>query len=360
MKRITLLLTFTLVGCSHKSPAPISVIEPTAPVVASRPKPPSPASADLSTQSGPPGVLKYWNTGRDNVWSLAYGLDGKYLATEDGSNLVKVLTAQSGKLLRSYQCPGYANELFAYSANGRWLAINGEQNLICLIDTQHLSMSRRLPRPDDAYSLQFSRDSRRLLAAGKSITIWNTGTGQRLFHHNTSDTAFLMPNGRHFLRCSQSGKIRLCDAKTGKVRKSWQEPRSVNNSYYLKALSQNGKMLAVEKFEEGYITDAQGSIGFQKCSLRLLNSHTGRLLRVLRGDKVNPNAAFSPRGEILANWSFDDRGPDQLAFWNIRTGQYKQVYSVGVLSAAFSPDGKTVAMSDTMGGINIFRVPNWQ
>ena len=95
-------------------------------------------------------------------------------------------------------------------------------------------------------------------------------------------------------------------------------------------------------------------------TLRLLKVSTGQQIRKFSGDNVNSQAAFSPHGDTIANWSFDNIGPDQLAFWNVRTGQYKQVYSGGVLSAAFSPDGKTVAMSDTMGGINIFRVPNWK
>ena len=95
-------------------------------------------------------------------------------------------------------------------------------------------------------------------------------------------------------------------------------------------------------------------------TLRLLKVSTGQQIRKFSGEKVNSQAAFSPHGDTIANWSFDDRGPDQLAFWNIRTGQYKQVYSGGVMHAEFSPDGKTVAMSDTMGNINVFPVPNWK
>ena len=65
--------------------------------------------------------------------------------------------------------------------------------------------------------------------------------------------------------------------------------------------------LMVSKYENDQMT------------LRLLKVSTGQQIRKFSGDNVNSQAAFSPHGDTIANWSFDNIGPDQLAFWNVRT-----------------------------------------
>ena len=339
-----------LTGCSHTRRVPVAVAIP---------KPVLNKAIVPVVSDAPPGGLAHWQAGSGIVYCFAFSPDGKQLTTVDQSCEVKVWDPVNGKLLHSFQAPDDNISEVVYSPNGRWIASRGDKKELSFIDifnahTRHLIL--RLPSESAGVStLRFSHDSNILFAADKKIRIWDTRTWRNLYHLKTDDSAMLIPNGQCFVRCSTDGIIRVCDARTGRIVKTWREARGGGNySYDLKSISNGGETLLVSYYDNGRMTlNDHSYLRFVKVS----NSH---LIRSLSGDNVNSQAAFSPHGDTIANWSFDNIGPDQLAFWNVRTGQYKQVYSGGVLSAAFSPDGKTVAMSDTMGGINIFRVPNWK
>jgi WD40 repeat protein len=68
---------------------------------------------------------------------------------------------------------------------------------------------------------------------------------------------------------------------------------------------------------------------------------------------------LSPDGRHLATYDNPPRPGIQL--WDTRTGQRRErlLADVDVLSAAFSPDGRTLAV-DTPGGLYFFSVSSWQ
>ena len=83
-----------------------------------------------------------------------------------------------------------------------------------------------------------------------------------------------------------------------------------------------------------------GSIG-----VWLYNSHTGAEIALLTGHTQSVlSAAFSPNSKTLASGSWDTT----IRLWDVESGHHKTSltqHTYGIWSMAFSPDGKTLASS---------------
>ena len=233
-----------LVGCSHTRPIPVAVAIP---------KPVLKEAIVPAVSEAPPGALAHWKASSVTVYCFAFSPDGKQLTTVSEGNQVKIWTIANRQLSHSFQAADDGVWDITYSPNGRWIAAIGYKKELSFIDifnahTRHLIL--RLPLGfDRASALHFSHDSNFLFAADKKIRIWDTKTWRNLYHLKTDDSAMLIPNGQRFVRCSTDGVIRVCDARTGRIVKTWREVRGADDHRYtLQSISNDGRALMVSKY----------------------------------------------------------------------------------------------------------------
>ena len=101
--------------------------------------------------------------------------------------------------------------------------------------------------------------------------------------------------------------------------------------------------------------------------IKLWRAPDGVLTRTLTGHVSVRGLAFSPDGQFLASagyeWSFDANGQysntPSVRVWNVSDGSLAQTFSVpelvGVVSVAFSPDGRLIAAGGTHG-LRVWRI----
>jgi len=107
--------------------------------------------------------------------------------------------------------------------------------------------------------------------------------------------------------------------------------------------------------------DAKGeriAVGWDDGKLRIWNCATGKLLQTLAGHSCNIlSAAFSPDGKTLASCAADGRKPGEIILWDLQTNQPKQTRHTPdrwPTALAFSRDGNTLACGFASGQVLVF------
>jgi WD40 repeat protein len=252
-------------------------------------------------------------TGKQSTYMLEAGgtvtfsADGQLLAASGGKgqHLVYLVNSVSGGGAALPFIAGFGGEpikSLAFSPNGRLLAAT---------NTSGAEISGQ--RASNA--IAFSPDSRTIAVGGSgAIWLWDTGTGSRDASINVSGSGLVgplaySPNGKLLVAALPGGKIGLWNAATQARLGTYHDPRSQGTESV--AISHDGQMLAVgDGNGKTYLWDLQ----------------TGKLITTLT----------NPVGQV----------PPGLGT--------QPIYAVD--SVAFSPDGKTLATSDTDGSAYLWRV----
>ena len=199
----------------------------------------------------------------------------------------------------------------------------------------------RLERNQSTSALAFSDDGARLLLNnGVTVAIFDTSDGRQLASIETADysrDAALSPDGRTVAIAADRGPIRLHDATTGALVRTFEGHRS--------------GIVDVEFSPDGArLLSASATIVTQSGggdrSVRVWDVATGRQLAMTTHAGDLNEAHFSPDGERIAS------GGAGVRIWNARTGSL-----LGEMAgdrATFSPDGSTV-MSVGADGVRMWR-----
>lgn len=350
-------LLLTLPGCGHKTSSPPAQATPPA------------ASAKLAAPLVP---LLTWTAHSETVAAVAFSPDGSRLATSSRGGNIKEWSVSNGRQLHVFAEWGDLTPGLAYSKDGRLFAAAGSSGTyppvlegIKIWDAHTKKLVRTLPTRDELTTLWFTSDHRFLVAGGeRSVSAWRTAGGPLLYHQPDvvlapppqGGTQYVLLHGKEvgIYTSGPNGIPRL-------VRPLPFVTASPGNLPEL-ALSPDGTLITLVSYRKVQLQQDGQNFEKDQPAADLRDTATGRRLKVF-GPPADTDRVFSPDGRTLASWSFDPGDlSDRLRFWNVRTGQVKDVSQPqgnGLICAAFSPDGQTLATGSSSGDVSLWRVPAW-
>ena len=290
------------------------------------------------------GVNQVLSGHSDEINSVAYSSDGKWLLTASSDKTARLWDSLNGRLLLTLT--GHTDKVnyTTVSFDAKWIATASHDNTVRLWDVSDGHLLSVL----DGHELAvvhavFSPDAKLLMSVSSDqVILWNVKNGKQLYTlGNHEDYEFnyatFSPDGERIVTTSYDGKIRLWETQGRKLLRSFEDQGGANCANF----SSDGKRL-VSASNDGKV--------------RLWDVKSGKLTSVLEGhedevycayfDSSNKKIATVSKEESVRLWNMDAENKPVL----ILSG-----HTSSVNHASFSHDGKLVA---TVSGIPNVIVPN--
>ena len=295
-----------------------------------------------------------------SIRSLAFAPDSKSLASGAWGGTAYVWDLKTGKPRHEFRDHHVSVASLAFSPDGAILAVGdghpGYASGSDKVDVRLWDLGReKLRRQFTAHlcgvsSLTFSPDGKTLASTGLDsyYRVWNVATGQKRFevhshddHHETSIAC--SPDGKTLLVAGSKGELALWDMAEGKK---------------LRDLGPQGKrevrFAAFVRGGKAILTCEGGRLRDDPAECRFWSVQSGELLSAVPGPRYGDRLdvlALSADGTLLAA---QDAGTDSaVLLWDVESGTPLTLLrghsdgtntdDAGILTLAFSPDGKTLA-----------------
>ena len=340
------------------------------------------------------GLISLWNmsTGKleksiadidhtASVWGTALSPDGKRIAVGSGDvdGSIYIIDLNASELM--FKLSGHSADVncLIFSSDGKTLAsASYVDETIRLWNANTGGHKRTLTgHTGDILGLAFSPD-RKTIASGSgdgTIRLWDASTGNQqiefMGHTDYAESVVFSPDGKTIACGFSDGYIRLWNVNTKKHIKTFKESKDYVQSMMFTTdgntlISGIGKNIYLwdvhtDKFRKiisGHLMDinsialnADGNIlasGSADNTIRLWNMITGEHTKTLIGHEHSIyGVTFSQDGKTLVTGSDDNT----IRFWHVNTGKTKMILDAltvdgkdkGVMSVAYSPDGKILA-----------------
>lgn len=235
----------------------------------------------------------------------------------------------------------------AWAPDGKTLAV-GTQGAVFLWDVlagKQLARLADMNSSTQVYQLSWSLDGRSLAAGNDENTLLIWDMQSRSLQKTLQGTASVIlsvawsPEGDRLAAGNSDGTVQIWERATWRALHTWNDPATPGPfrrgrlpvAAYMVAWAPGGEKLAATRYD-GYV--------------RVWDSHSGKLLHVLRTSDQPNGVSWSPDGQTLASAS--DDGTIQL--WNAST--YKQRSALDgepqggwAFAIPWSPDGRLLACS---------------
>jgi WD40 repeat protein len=306
----------------------------------------------------------------------AVSKDGAFALTGASDSTVKLWDVATGRLVRTFQGSSGLVMYVAFMPDGKRIVTAGANGTT--VDVWDIATGRLLqslndgsgaifmavPSPDGKYVLSSTtgRD-----APEKTAMLWDPAAEKvvRRFggHKDSVRTGAFSPDGRRLLTGGDDGAIKLWDAATGALIRTFTGVGPVQ----IVAFSPDGKRIFAGGNGSARLWDTQTgapshvlpgharfvrSVAFSEDGTRILtadpdntvriwNAATGRLIGARRGQaKQVDSIMFAPGGRLALSASSEPTV--MLRLWDIQTGELVRSFDAHtdwIDSAAFTPDG---------------------
>lgn len=273
-------------------------------------------------------------TAEDGLGGVAIAPNGKTLAS-GGKEKIKLWNLANGKLIRSF--PGGTNLDASFSPDG---------NILATVNLASSEEGKGIPSKYKGYNIKlwdvFRRKEIRTLqteydenltsfAFSPNGNVIASSGANKLSTKQPKATALKVLNQQAFIPTNQT--IKLWDIRTG------EEIRTLNaheNNVQQVVFSPNGKILASTSLDN---------------TIKLWDLETGQEIQRFKG---RGSFAISPDGNILVANYYDSNSSDTtIKLWDLNTYvlicEIPHENSLGIDNLTISPDGKTIAGSNTGG-----------
>jgi WD40 repeat protein len=287
--------------------------------------------------------------------ALAFSPDGQYLAMSDDKDIA-IVSLSDGKTLRVLRGHNDTVNYLAFSHDGKLLASASADKTIALWDPSVGRALRTMTRHTATVNMVlFSEGDRQLFSIGndRAIRVWRVADGREM-RHITGD----LPGPAYKIAVSSDGQlvatilgaeIKLLDLRDGHVvRTLTVQGGSVTDV----AFSPKEQLLAAS-----LCTSFSSEFECLQGEIRLWNVADGQLVRVWGKEHKAPitEIEFSPDGQMLVSVDVQS----QARLWRVSTGEKVWELEDVRAPAAFSPDGKVLALASS-NGITLWRVEDQQ
>jgi WD40 repeat protein/serine/threonine protein kinase len=308
--------------------------------------------------------------------------DGTRVVTSDVMGTARVWDVKTGETLAVFPVDGGKAKMAAFSPSGRWVVTGMEDGTVRIWNAHTGTERLKLPRADaEVTDVRFSPGADLVVSAYDNGTarVWDARAEKDpvpLTGHTGIVTATrFSPDGDRVATACWDGTARIWDAKTGTealpapIRSDW------NDTFLSIAYTPDGKWLVTgsrygqvnfwnaRTGEPGLIlqahTDGVGTVALSSDGSRLLtggwdytakvwDAQTGRLHHTLRGLAGNSlSAAFVGESSLVVTAGNDVA----VRVWDLE--QQHELVAIDGRTAAFSPDGRRVALAGTSGGVRL-------
>jgi WD40 repeat protein len=286
------------------------------------------------------------------VSAIAFSPDGKLLAIGDYLKTRVIQVSDWKEVLRLRRA-----EALAFSPDGRYLAMSEEEDIaiVSLSDGKALRILRG--HKNIITCLAFSHDGKLLASASvdRTIALWNPSLGQVLRtmtrHTDTVNAVLFSEDDRQLFSVGNDRAIRVWQVVDGR------EMRHITGDLpgpaYKIAVSSDGQLVAT-------ILGAE---------IKLLDLRDGQVVRTIAiQDAVITDVEFSPAGQFLAASLCTSRSPEpesvclqgEIRLWNVADGQVVRVWGkehrAPITEIEFSPDGQMLVSVDVQSQARLWRV----
>jgi WD40 repeat protein/Tfp pilus assembly protein PilF len=311
--------------------------------------------------------------------SVAFGPDGKTLATasDGGDNQLKLwdLSVEPSRV----RFDAHGGDSVAIAPDGKLLAA-GRWNSVTLYELATGKQRATLPGHRGLVrSVAFSADGKMLASGGddRTVRLWDVATGREQGqrpHAAVVNSAAFSPDGRALACGCRDGTVRFWDAGEEPARDTLQHPGTLTCLAFIadgKTLISGGgwptkRWDVTTGKEQAALPEPSGTAAVsadgrtlasvEGRTVKLWNLATGQQRAALQRTDDISRIALSADGGTVAAW----QGPGSLTLWEAATQQARQIapsYAEdGFVSAAFSPDGKTLAIGNVSGGIRLLDI----
>lgn len=344
------------------------------------------------------GCVRFWRAHADNperikrlfdstVLSLAFAPDGDVLAAGDGSDTVALLSLGADENAhRTITSAGESVRVFSWSPDGRTLILGGAAGNVYQLnadsgDQMEVIVGQRAP----IVYVGHRPDGRRLVTVAEDgfVHVWetNSGTMTRVWQLPGGGIldAVLRPVGNDLIISSRVGGLNFLDLVTGAARRQSERP---GHSVVSLAVSPDGSLLlgadvgggaaiyTVAGGDDAIVLDphynfrGSRSLAFSADSALLVSGGGDGVVAinavpqdVLPTDLVSGivlSADFSPDGRSIAVACKD---PKVVVLWNLASRSAERVlrgHDGAVLAVAWSPKGDVIATSTDLGTVRLW------
>ncbi len=291
------------------------------------------------------------------VAALAFSPDNRILASGSGTTEailshgeIKLWNATNGTLLAELKGHGGLVDAIAFSPDGKLVAGGGYK--LILWDVEKRKKVKTIKPGGLVHALAFSPDGKLLVSACRGqpyAQVWDVETGReqrRLYggndnEHTVCSVDFLFDGG---LLAIGGGNQPATLWNT----KSWSQVTVLSNTAsasdsarHLKFSPNSGQLFTKGDFS---IPGKLWDVADQKVIVQMQGD-----------DNLVDDVDFSPDGVFVAT-----AGMDNLNLWEVKTGRHVQSVRGNFWSVAFSSNGKMLAVGAYGGGIQVFRVADFQ